>query len=143
MYFSNKHNNTVRSWRILRPGLLKKSFLILSDSEKLYILETDASDYAMGDILEQKINGKFHPVVFYSRKFTDAELNYKIHDKKLLIIIAIFKKNGKLRLCVDYRQLNNIIIKNHLFIKLDKCQFYIRIIGFLGFVISPNGIKIK
>jgi len=46
----------------------------------------------MRDILKQKIDKKFYPVVFYSRKFTDAELNYKIHDKKLLIIIAIFKK---------------------------------------------------
>ena len=66
--------------------------LVLSDSEKSYILETDASDYTMGNTLKQKINKKFHPVTFYSRKFTNAEFNYEIHNKKVLIIIAIFKK---------------------------------------------------
>ena len=44
------------------------------------------------NILKQKINGKLYPVAFYSRKFTDAELNYEIYNKKLLIIIAIFKE---------------------------------------------------
>ena len=46
----------------------------------------------MKDILEQKINEKFHPVVFYSRKFINAELNYEIYNKKLFTIVAIFKK---------------------------------------------------
>ena len=76
----------------IKARFIKKSFLILSDPEKSYILETDASDYAMEGILGQKINKKFHPVAFYSRKFTNVEFNYEIHDKKLLTIIAIFKK---------------------------------------------------
>ena len=36
----------------IKARFIKKSFLILSDPEKPYILETDASDYAMRDILE-------------------------------------------------------------------------------------------
>ena len=35
----------------IKARFIKESFLILSDSEKLYILKTDASDYAMKDIL--------------------------------------------------------------------------------------------
>ena len=76
----------------IKTRFTEKLLLILSDPEKLYILETDASDYAMGNILGQKINEKLHPVIFYFRKFTDAEFNYEIHNKKLLAIIAIFKK---------------------------------------------------
>jgi len=76
----------------IKARFTKELLLVSPDSEKLYILETDVSDYAMEGILGQKINEKFHPVVFYSRKFTDAEFNYEIHDKKLLIIIAILKK---------------------------------------------------
>ena len=76
----------------IKARFIKKPLLVSSDSEKSYILETDVSDYAMGGILEQKINEKFHPVIFYFRKFTDAKLNYEIHDKKLLAIIAILKK---------------------------------------------------
>ena len=76
----------------VKARFIKNFLLVLSDSEKLYILETDASDYAMEGILKQKINEKFHPVVFYSRKFINVELNYEIHDKKLLIIVVILKK---------------------------------------------------
>jgi len=28
-------------------------------------------------------------------------------------ILFVFKKNGKLQLCINYQQLNNITIKNH------------------------------
>ena len=36
-------------------------------------------------------------------------------------IIFVFKKDGKLRLCVDYRQLNNITVKNrYILFKIDE-----------------------
>ena len=76
----------------IKARFTEEFFLVLSDPEKLYILKTDVSDYAMGGILGQKVNKKLYPVTFYSRKFTDAEFNYEIYDKKLLIIIAILKK---------------------------------------------------
>ena len=76
----------------IKTRFIKKSFLISSDPEKPYILKTDVSDYAIKNTLKQKVNKKLHSVVFYSRKFTDVKFNYEIHDKKLLIIIVIFKK---------------------------------------------------
>jgi len=76
----------------VKTRFAKKLLLILSDLEKPYILKTDASDYTLKDILKQKVDKKLHPVAFYSRKFTDAELNYEIHDNKLLTIIATLKK---------------------------------------------------
>ena len=76
----------------VKTRFTKKILLILLNPEKLYILETDASDYAIKGTLEQKINEKFHPVTFYFRKFKDVKFNYEIYDKKLLIIIITFKK---------------------------------------------------
>ena len=76
----------------IKARFIKKLLLVLSDSEKSYILETNVLDYAMRGILRQKIDGKLHPVVFYFRKFINVKLNYEIHDKKLLAIIAILKK---------------------------------------------------
>ena len=46
----------------VKTRFIKKK-LILSDPEKSYILKTNASDYTMKDILKQKINRKFHPVI--------------------------------------------------------------------------------
>lgn len=57
------------------------------------ILETDASDFALGAVLSQKAadDGLNHPIAFYSRKLVPAELNYQIYDKELLSIVAAFK----------------------------------------------------
>ena len=56
-------------------------------------METDASDFALGAVLSQmSIDGKLHPVVFYSRKFFAAEINYEIHDKELLAIVDSFQE---------------------------------------------------
>ena len=57
------------------------------------IVETDASDYALGAILSiQTDSGDIHPVAFHSRSFTPAEINYDTHDKELLAIFAAFKQ---------------------------------------------------
>ena len=51
-------------------------------------IETDASDLAIGACLLQQVEGKWHPVAFYSRKMTGPEQNYDIHDKELLAVIC-------------------------------------------------------
>ena len=76
----------------IKARFVKNFLLILLNLKKSYILKTNASDYTIKGTLKQKVNGKFHPVTFYFRKFTNAEFNYEIHDKELLIIIAVFKK---------------------------------------------------
>jgi len=67
--------------------------LIHLDLAKPFIVETDASDFALGAILSQfGIDGLLHPVTFYSRKLTCAEINYQVYDKELLAIITAFKQ---------------------------------------------------
>ena len=56
-------------------------------------VEADASDFALGCILSQPSpDGSLHPICFYSRKFTPAELNYPIYDKELLAVVSAFKQ---------------------------------------------------
>ena len=56
------------------------------------IVETDASDFALGVILSQKHEGRLHPVAFHTWKFTQAEINYDTVDKELLAIVDSFKR---------------------------------------------------
>jgi RNase H-like domain found in reverse transcriptase len=35
--------------------------------------------------------GRLRPIAFYSQKMIPVELNYKIHDKELLVIIEVFR----------------------------------------------------
>ena len=56
------------------------------------MIETDASDFALGSILSQYLGKRLHPVAFHSRKLNDAERNYEIHDKELLAILEAFRE---------------------------------------------------
>jgi hypothetical protein len=56
------------------------------------IVETDVSDFTLGAVLSQRDNeNRLHPVAFQSRKFSPAEINYEVHDQKLLAIVDAFK----------------------------------------------------
>jgi hypothetical protein len=57
------------------------------DPEHRYILETDASDFAMGATLAQDFKDGRHPVAYFSKSLLPAERNYQIADKELLAII--------------------------------------------------------
>ena len=65
--------------------------LVHLDFSKPFFTEINASDFALGAVLSQ-LGGreKLHPVVFHSRKFSVAEINYKVHDKELLTIVDSF-----------------------------------------------------
>jgi len=55
-------------------------------------VETDASDYALAEILSiVNEENEVHPVVFHFHTFTIAELNYDMYDKELLAIFEAFK----------------------------------------------------
>jgi len=56
------------------------------------VIETDASDFALGCILSQDLGKRLHPVAFHSRKLNDAQRNYEIHDKELLAILEAFRE---------------------------------------------------
>ena len=62
------------------------------DPELQAIVETDASDFALGAILSQRHSDALHPVAFHSRKFSPAEINYDTADKELLAIVDCFKR---------------------------------------------------
>ncbi|MBW0514027.1 hypothetical protein O181_053742 [Austropuccinia psidii MF-1] len=55
------------------------------------IVETDASDYSLGAVLSQVTDSGKHPIAFDSCKLLPEELNYAIHDKKLLGIVWALK----------------------------------------------------
>lgn len=51
-------------------------------------VETDASGYATGGVIEQKhADGFWHPVAYLSEGMTETERNYEIYDRELLAIV--------------------------------------------------------
>jgi len=80
------------AFRELKQWFTTAPILAHFDATKPVIIETDASNFAIGAVLSQRDEeGRLHPVAFHSRKFQPAEINYEIHDKELLAIVDAFK----------------------------------------------------
>ncbi len=57
------------------------------------MLKMNASNETIEACINQSNDKRcLHLIAFHSKKFTNVELNYKIHDKKLLTIVDSFKQ---------------------------------------------------
>jgi hypothetical protein len=65
----------------LKAALTSDSVLAHPRSDQLFILSTDASDYAISAILSPLHNGKERPISFASRMLNAAERNYSTIQK--------------------------------------------------------------
>ncbi|KAL0455585.1 UNVERIFIED_CONTAM: Transposon Tf2-11 polyprotein [Sesamum latifolium] len=64
----------------LKRAMVTDPVLALPDMSKPFVVETDASDFALGGVLMQ--DG--HPVAFENRKLKDVQRRYSVHEKELL-----------------------------------------------------------
>src|ERR1035438_781904 len=81
------------SFDALKTAFTSAPILAHVDPSRLFIMETDASDFALGAVLSQyQDDGLLHPVAYYSHKFSTAEINYDVYDKELLAIITAFEQ---------------------------------------------------
>jgi hypothetical protein len=77
----------------LKEALTSAPILILPDNTKPYVMETDASDFAVGAVLLQ--NGEdssLHPIAFKLCKLNKAQINYPAQEQELLAIIHAWRK---------------------------------------------------
>ena len=73
---------------ILKQHFTKSPVLLMPDSLKPFVLETDASLFASGAVLQQQDNnGNWHSCTYLSKSFNDTERNYDIWDRELLAVI--------------------------------------------------------
>ena len=86
-------SSAAKAFDSLKQAFTSAPILVHVDLEKPFIIEADASDFALGSVLSQIAHDeKLHPVAFHSRKFEPAEINYEIHDKELLAIVDSFEQ---------------------------------------------------
>ena len=81
-----------KAFQDLKAAFSTAPVLLRFNPDKGIILETDASDVAVGGVLSQYDDeGRLHPVDHFSKSHTSAERNYDIYDRELLAIIKAFK----------------------------------------------------
>ena len=68
------------------PSLSAAAMLVHPQQNVPTCITTDASNSAVGGVLEQFIDGQWKPISFFSKKLCNAELNYSTFDRELLAI---------------------------------------------------------
>ena len=82
--WGSKHK---KSFKILRKSLCRSPILQYPDFNKPFTLTTDASDYAIGAVLSQNVDGHDLPVAYLSRNLTKPEQNYFTTEKECLAVL--------------------------------------------------------
>jgi len=68
----------------LNSALMSEPVLRLPEDGRTYVLSTDASNIAMGSVLEQEFDDGRHPIAFHSKKLNPAQRNYSTTDREIL-----------------------------------------------------------
>ena len=71
----------------LKMALATALILLLPDFELPFVITTDASETAVGAILEQNQGRGLQPVAFASRKLNSTEMRYSAYERELLGIV--------------------------------------------------------
>ena len=86
-------SDILRIFYNLKFVFITVSVFIFFDLYRKTVVEANVSDWTLKDIFFQ-YNSKeaFHFVVFFSVKYIPVEYNYKIYNKKFLIIVKMFEE---------------------------------------------------
>ena len=75
------------SFLALKAAMDTSPVLCLPDFERQFVVTTDASDVAIGAILEQDFGSGLQPIAFSSRKLNATEIRYSAYERELLGIV--------------------------------------------------------
>ena len=78
----------------LKAALTSAPVLAFPDHKLPFVVGTDASDFAIGAVLQQDHGTGLQPLAFLSTKLNDAERNYPVHEKELLAIVRSIHQLG-------------------------------------------------
>lgn len=76
-----------QSFLELKSLLVKAPVLACPNFNLPFEVHTDASDFGIGAMLSQTINGVEHPVAYMSRSLSGAERNYSVTEREALAVL--------------------------------------------------------
>lgn len=72
----------------LKRLLVTTPILIVPDVDLPFVIHADASEFAVGAVLEQDQGHGLQPIAYLSKKLNAAQCNYSVYEKELLAIVA-------------------------------------------------------
>ncbi|GBN94563.1 Transposon Ty3-I Gag-Pol polyprotein [Araneus ventricosus] len=85
------NESTLQTFEDCKQALSNAALLAFYDPSASLSLYTDASDIAIGAVLQQNSGRQSEPLAFFSRKLSDSEKNYSTFDRELLAIYSAIR----------------------------------------------------
>nr|GEY26240.1 hypothetical protein [Tanacetum cinerariifolium] len=85
-------DDCVQAFRTLKEKLIEAPILIAPNWDQPFELMCDASDFAVGAVLGQRIEKHVRPIHYASKTMTEAESNYTTTEKEMLAVVYAFEK---------------------------------------------------
>nr|GFC65742.1 reverse transcriptase domain-containing protein [Tanacetum cinerariifolium] len=85
-------NECIQAFRILKEKLTEAPILIAPYWDQPFELMCDASNYAVGAVLGQRVEKYFRPIHYASKTKNQAEMNYTKTEKEILAVVYAFEK---------------------------------------------------
>ncbi|GKA03663.1 reverse transcriptase domain-containing protein [Tanacetum coccineum] len=82
----------ILAFQTLKKKLTEAPILIALNWDQPFEIMCDASDYAIGAVLGQRIEKHFRPIHYASKTMTEAESNYTTTEKEMLAVVYAFEK---------------------------------------------------
>jgi len=82
----------MNSWENLKRELIYAPIISALDWSKPFEIMCDASDFAIGAVVGQRIDNKQHVIYYSSRTLNDAQLNYTTTEKEFLAAVFALEK---------------------------------------------------
>nr|GEW32162.1 reverse transcriptase domain-containing protein [Tanacetum cinerariifolium] len=84
-------NECIQAFKTLMEKLTEAPILIAPNWDQPFELMCDASDYAVGAVLGQRVEKHFRPIHYASKTKTQAETNYMTTEKEMLAVVYAFE----------------------------------------------------
>ncbi|GJV80217.1 reverse transcriptase domain-containing protein [Tanacetum coccineum] len=81
--------------------LTEAPILIAPNWDQPFEIMCDASDYAIGAVLGQRIEKHFRPIHYASKTMTEAETNYTTTEKEMLVVVYAFRRKFSIILIMN------------------------------------------
>ncbi|GJW17380.1 reverse transcriptase domain-containing protein [Tanacetum coccineum] len=88
----NFSEDCILAFQTLKKKLTEAPILIAPNWDQPFEIMCDASDYAIGAVLGQRIEKHFRPIHYASKTMTEAESNYTTTEKEMLAVVYAFEK---------------------------------------------------
>nr|GEZ11557.1 reverse transcriptase domain-containing protein [Tanacetum cinerariifolium] len=90
--WEKSHFMVKEAFRNLKEKLTEAPILIAPNWDQPFNLMCDASNFAVGAVLGQRVEKHFRPIHYASKTMTQAETNYTTTEKEMLAVVYAFEK---------------------------------------------------